>query len=158
MNEMVILFAEMCPFFGATEEYDEIKNAPKDDPEFLSNQLEATSSFYKEALHCFEVVDTGVSEAIIQSGLNLKSSHFLSAKNKPWIESLFMEINALDNDDEEFIKGFIIGFVGVMIKSYKKMIDLGVSIEIMSKVTQLSMELCEEILSAKQVDAQTSKL
>ena len=157
MNEMVIFLAEKCPFFGCAEEYDEIKNA-LDDPEFLSKELENMTSVYREVLHCFEVIDTGVSEAIIRSGLNLKSSHFLSAKNKPWIESLFMEINALDNDDEEFIKGFIIGFVGVMIKSYKKMIDLGVSIEIMSKVTQLSMELCEEILSAKQVDAQTSKL
>ena len=153
MNEMVIFLAEKCPFFGATEEYDEIKNA-LDDPEFLSNKLEATSSFYKEALHCFEVVDTGVSEAIIRSGLNLKASHFLSAKNKPWIDLLFQELKELENEDEEFIQGFIIGFVGVMIKLHKQMIDLGVSIEIMAKVTHLSKDLCEEIASAKTVDAQ----
>ena len=148
MNEMVALLAEKCPFFGATAEYDEFKNS-LDDSEFLSHHLEAIASFYKEMLHCFEIIDTGVSEAIIQSGFNLKASQFLSAKNKPWIESLFMEINALENDDEEFIKGFIIGFVGVMIKTCKKIIDAGVSIDVLQEVTHLSKELCDEIACAK---------
>ena len=153
MNEMVIFLAEKCPFFGCAEEYDEIKNA-LDDPEFLSKELENMTSVYREVLHCFEVIDTGVSEAIIRSGLNLKSSHFLSAKNKAWIEILFKEINELDNDDEEFIKGFIIGFVGVMLKMYKKIIDAGVSIDEMQEITHLSKELCNEIACARPVDVQ----
>ena len=159
MNERVWFLAEKCPFFGATEEYDEIKNAD-DDPEFLSNHLEAIASFYKEALHCFEVIDTGVSEAIIRSGLYLTASHFLSAKNKPWLEILFKEINELENDDEDFIQGFIIGFVGVMLKTYKQMIDKGVTIDVIQEISLLSRELCEEIACAKPVDAQikTSEL
>lgn len=153
MNEMVLFLAEKCPFFGATEEYDEIKNAD-DDPEFLSNHLEAIASFYKEALHCFEVIDTGVSEAIIRSGLYLTASHFLSSQNKPWLEILFKEINELENDDENFIQGFIIGFVGVMLKTYKKIIDAGVSIDEMQEITHLSKELCDEIACARPVDVQ----
>ena len=153
MNEMVLFLAEKCPFFGATEEYDEIKNAD-DDPEFLSNHLEAIASFYKEALHCFEVIDTGVSEAIIRSGLNLKASPFLSSKNKHFIECLFEEIRALENDDEDFLQGFIIGFIYSILKTYKKLIDAGVSIDDMQEISLLSRELCDEIASARPVDVQ----
>lgn len=154
MNEMVALLAEKCPFFGASEEYDEIKNAPADDPEFLSHQLENMTSVYREVLHCFEVIDTGVSEAIIRSGLNLKSSHFLSAKNKAWIEILFKEINELENDDEDFLQGFMIGFIYSILKTYKKLIDVGVNIDVLQEVTSLSKELCDEIASARPVDVQ----
>lgn len=160
MNEMVILFAEKCPFFGYAEEYDEIKNAPKDDPEFLSNQLENMSSVYREALRCFEILDTCVSESIIRSGLNLKASPFLSSKNKHFIECLFEEIRALENDDEDFIQGFIIGFICGILKTYKKLTDVGINIDVLQEVTHLSKELCEVIASAKPVDAQikTSEL
>ena len=148
MNEMVKLIAEKCPFFGAPEEYEEIKNADSNDPEFLTNQLENTSSVYQEVLHCFELIDTGVSEAIIRSGLNLNAAHFLSSKNKPWIERLFEEISELEDQDEEFI----VGFMGEMLKTYNKLLHSGVCKKIVQEVTHLSDELCEEIACAKPAD------